>query len=800
MISNGTQPAFWLEVRKEYVVDNFERLLSYLRYYTYTRGEDEQSDFNKSLQCLGEVVADLVDAMSADCLYKHVGTEWGDSWELNVRMIGAYLLASEKKGVQQRQLLLRLADFLLLSGNVDVPSLSDCYDLVVHCAQGCPVAGYGFSWDDLSTATFRGHLFAAKLAKTRFGEPPASPFTYYEGKGLLKMEEGRFQLVCMNLAQSLKNRLVSQVNVRPDFDIMVAEGDRTRKTEFPDLFLLCNNLFNEQMQVQPSPQETLKTYTTGDTLTVRVTYVRNTIYAESIDPRYEKLKGKVYVMYNLFFIPPETFYSAIRLGDKLRVRVTDRDDFTFSLDEEFDAFYEQEARHYVGEVCDAVLFQVFRGGTRFISQDGLVVNVFHDDSVRIDGSRVSRVRIKGCVRDRSNHVVVNGELADGVGECVEGQDFRRDAQQQLIEDFVDTSEESSIQAPSPKGIAMPVEAVRLLSHLFFSMTATAADSYAAYYRLMASRMLARLTDSTADEAFLSHEINYRNAIVKFAQGNSARTLSLQADDALDASPLSKAEDKIIGILTGYNDSSDTTRTPHNKFDDESAGYLAELVNASNTLNGKADVVEINRIKKAIATFLGVGDIYQSIYRELTWYGDESDTLEFKKSLVYSTAEGMLPDMATHKWAILRTVCGFFNTISGGELLLGVDDHGYSCGLKNDLSYLHANGYINEESMDKYRNYVKLMLDKAFSNDRRTVNGPDITANHVDFRIERNKEGDELLRIQVKPYERGIICFSKDLARPDNIEESYYRSSGSTQPMTKTVKDELTRKKALMNLG
>ena len=103
-------------------------------------------------------------------------------------------------------------------------------------------------------------------------------------------------------------------------------------------------------------------------------------------------------------------------------------------------------------------------------------------------------------------------------------------------------------------------------------------------------------------------------------------------------------------------------------------------------------------------------------------------------------------------------------------------------------------------MDKYRNYVKLMLDKAFSNDRRTVNGPDITANHVDFRIERNKEGDELLRIQVKPYERGIICFSKDLARPDNIEESYYRSSGSTQPMTKTVKDELTRKKALMNLG
>ena len=36
-------------------------------------------------------------------------------------------------------------------------------------------------------------------------------------------------------------------------------------------------------------------------------------------------------------------------------------------------------------------------------------------------------------------------------------------------------------------------------------------------------------------------------------------------------------------------------------------------------------------RKNIASFLGVGDIYQNIYHELTYYGDESDTLEFKSS-------------------------------------------------------------------------------------------------------------------------------------------------------------------------
>ena len=797
MIDTSTQPAFWLEIKKDYVVDNFERLLNYLRYYNYRPGRGgEQGDFNKSINCLGEVVADLITDMSDDCLYSHVGSRWGNRWQLNVRMMAVYLLACEKRGLQDAATLLKLADFLLLSGNVDEAVLPDFYTMVTHCAQGCPVAGYGFSWDNVQAESFQAHYFAAKLAQTRFGAPPEVPFSYYEGQGLLKLENERFQLACMNLSQSRKNKWVSQINVKPNFDIMVAEGDKTRKTDFPDLFLLSNDLFNEQLQVQPSPEEKLKTYSPGDELTVKVTYVSNTIIAETIDDRYEKLKGKVYVMYNQFFIPADTFLGTIQRGDLLKVRVSDQEGFAFDLVQEFESFYEQEAKRVTGDVCDAVLFQVFRGGTRCITQDGLVVNVFHDDTMKIDGNRVLRVRIKGWKRDRSNHIVINGEFADEVSDEQDSGDFKKEAQTSLIEEFINNSEEDVSLVPIKKGLLMPVEATQLLSHIFWSMTATAADSYEAFHLLMAARMLARLGGNEADVNFLSHELNYKSAIIKFAQGSSASTLSLLSDDVLAASERSAAEDKIVSILASYEDNTGVNRTMHNKFNAESVDYLSELVSASNTLNGKADVVEINRIKKSIATFLGVGDVYQSIYRELTYYGDESDTLEFKESLVYSTAGGMLPDLAAHKWAILKTVCGFFNTFSGGELLLGVNDRGYSSGLKNDLRYLHLHGYINEESMDKYRNYVKLLLDKAFMNERRTVFGTDITANHVDLRIERNKEGDEMLRIQVKPYEQGVIYFDKELSRPDNVESSYYRTSGSTQPMTKKVKEELTEKKKM----
>ena len=40
MAENKNQPTFWLEVRKEYVVDNFENLLRYLRLYNYKIDEE----------------------------------------------------------------------------------------------------------------------------------------------------------------------------------------------------------------------------------------------------------------------------------------------------------------------------------------------------------------------------------------------------------------------------------------------------------------------------------------------------------------------------------------------------------------------------------------------------------------------------------------------------------------------------------------------------------------------------------------------------------------------------------------
>ena len=62
------QPTFWLEVRKEYVIDNYEKLLPYLRNYRYeTQYEAPDSDYNKTFRCLKEVVDDICHSMRHLC-------------------------------------------------------------------------------------------------------------------------------------------------------------------------------------------------------------------------------------------------------------------------------------------------------------------------------------------------------------------------------------------------------------------------------------------------------------------------------------------------------------------------------------------------------------------------------------------------------------------------------------------------------------------------------------------------------------------------------------------------------------
>ena len=329
---------------------------------------------------------------------------------------------------------------------------------------------------------------------------------------------------------------------------------------------------------------------------------------------------------------------------------------------------------------------------------------------------------------------------------------------------------------------------------FYRYSQLVGSSTQRYLFLFAARFLSAVLGDEQSEAFLTQQMRYEECLVHFALGDvTASTLSMRDDDRLPNLPAMRNEKGIVEQLCKYQDMSveKLQLSPGHTIDID---YLSEMVSASNVLRGKLQPAQMNRIKKNIADYIGVADIYRNINRDYTDYGEESDTLEFKTSVVFPPHNNMRADLVKQRWAILKAVCGFLNTVSGGELLLGVNDGGMACGLKNDLNYLFLHRFISSQTMDSYRLYVKTFIDNAFIDDH-NVEGLDVTSTVVNYVIEHNNEGDDLLRIQVHPYMDGIVSFRDDYL-PDGIARSYYRTSGASVGMDDKLMKLVRERKGL----
>lgn len=118
---------------------------------------------------------------------------------------------------------------------------------------------------------------------------------------------------------------------------------------------------------------------------------------------------------------------------------------------------------------------------------------------------------------------------------------------------------------------------------------------------------------------------------------------------------------------------------------ETEGRLASLVLSYNMLPREMESSRKD-ILKEISTLLNVNSTTPSS----KYYGDESQTIEFKSSLIYSSQGGCRADVKTQLHEITHVICGFMNA-RGGKLFIGVNDSGYESGLQDDLVYRQSHG-------------------------------------------------------------------------------------------------------------
>ena len=807
MPSVANQPSFWLDVKKEYVIDNFDNLLVYLRDYTYIDEEEKpEGDFNRTFKCLKAVVEDYIKEAEEDCFFDHASMRWGEKTPFVIRVIGAYLLTSKvKKNTDDLPVLAKLADMLLLMGEASTQEMvTDIKELICNCMKGKCIESLGYSWGAVMDAeNFSMNTFCYKVSQTAFLETEENTPVHYEGKGLMMIQDNAISLVPMNHVTYLKK----QKSLYTVFDgvpgIGIKAQEKMKQNSFAQLRGACLDFINEMHGVNPSPKQQLKTYENGDELIVKVVSMGFYIGVETVDPAYHPMKGNLFLKAIYRGATQNMFMTHVRVGNYLRVTRQNHPMFPFILDATFDRFYMEFAEGAVGGTFHAIHVEKYVAGHRWLTEEGLLVNAMGatvEAEEAIENGTLIKIKVLGAKKDKYGNLVLNGGYADDdyIDEDCIVPDFKASASQYLIEAFLEDSEPSFTSCPKLDCKELDKAYVSQLAHAIYFLAEDVTDTMERFKMLFMAQMLARIVSAEKDMAYIKHEMDYLSCLVRFAQGEG-EALTLKHEACLDEVPEVQEKERMVAELCLY-DNRRTDKVVLKRSDKESISEnIKGLVDASNILKGKINPSEINRIKKTIAGYLGVADMYQNICSELTYYGEESDTLEFKSSIVYPPNANMQPEPSKQKWAILKTICGFLNTITGGELLLGVNDNGNSCGLKQDIDYLYSAGLIPDCSIDKLRNYVKNIVDWAFVDDSGMASHTEITSTRIKYIIEQSNEGDSIIRIQVSPYEYGIVSFAAKDELPEGMVASYYRTSGATLPMTSELKRQARDKKLTASL-
>lgn len=813
-MANVSLVPFWLDVKKEYVIENFEKLVEYLSacsLHPEAIGDvsDMESGFNRTFYTLQSVVDEYVEELENIKIFESLDEKSLDIIFV-VRAIGAYLLSGKLTNTCDHEILGVLVNILVASNNIkSKDTLFKMQEIIYHCMNSEPVKNYGFSWNDIKE--FPGlEMFSHFLANNTTFESSSVQKCELEGQGLLTLENGSLQFSAFNSQKKSelekRNKLATQFNL-PTLKILNASKECVSIKDFDKLRTSLRDLSVEQRNFVPTPVIKKKNYDYAidrdDILVKVVAKYPNSIFAETVNPAYEKIRGTVYVKPSLHGITYNLFIDTVREGDYLKVRLQNRTDMPFVVDESFEDFYKNGVMQSEQEMA-AIYLEPYSVGKKWLTDRGLTVNIFNSEDsddvyYAMDYKQIINIRVNERKSDRNGNYIINASygipfISDDYAD-ITPDDFIDQAYKTLLDDFLEycyPDVEPQEEIRTPKFDALYVSILQQISYHISKYITNSKERYSVLYSTL---LLAETIGDTESKDYINTELRYLYALVQFAKGATPKFIEFHPEESVASLDRVKKMEHMIKRINTYDDSEIIVPDYADYLlpDEKLYETVDGLIYSSNRLNGKINRPEINRIKRSIAKHLKVDDEYVNITSDITYYGEESDTLEFKSSIIYSP-DDMNKYSSSQIWEILKAICAFMNTLTGGEILLGVKDSGYSCGVMNDLQYMYNNGMISEMSMDKYRTYIKYKADRVFIDDSDMSKGTEISTGRIAYIIEKDKEGNDILRIQVRPYEYGIVMFDKSSGRPDHISQTYIRRSGDSFPMNAELRRQAKEKK------
>ena len=826
-MEKSNQPPFWLQVKEDYIFDNFDGLLKYLENYNYNHSEDprrDNPDYESSLECMKGMLDRITERLDRH-QFSHPFPDDIDRLSY-LRLYAATILADLKAGNQPHYYMTGMLNLLALTQkNTKDETFKKLWDIAVACLRRRRITRMRINWSNIRNLdASQLPTFIIRLADgTEFG-PDTDPRTlYYEHCGTLAVGPDDVSLAACNLDQFCKMKRAPFASLDGLLTIVADRDDTKSEPSFDDFQKRSNVMLQGLKNFKPSGRRLKRIYNDGEEVYVKVTGIDgDRIKVMTIDPAYELIKGELFRYFSqpTDAIPVPDFSALLKLthpgapeeepglavGDVMRVKYKKNVSNKFDVRPALESFYRQLAKSSCAQVFDGIYAGVFGSdsGTLWRLSNGLTVAVHRS---KYEGVPADYVESVGVAAEEGTSISLQTykDVSDQQPLRVYAQfdmfypyrfgmdNFKpEDADRNFLYNFLndcnancpfdDEQEPLREMVDDPRGIRL---LANFMSHILRNGDFGSVEKLE---YITAAHILALMSDRPDDVTYMELQRQYLVRLVAFSRNREVDGLSRQASESLASNPDVVLWQRIISELNRYRHPETLTLTTEVR--DNQDASINKLIDASNSLIGIINETELNNIKKSIAQKLGVDDEYVAIDSNRTFYGEESSTLELKKSIVFPPVNRRRfkeveaePDV--QKWAILKTVCGYLNSELGGDLLLGVNDNGYAEGLDADIRELVKESRIKVASNDAYSRYVQSVVEDAFveadtSNPIGDVLGSDIT-----YAIETSKEGKDVLRIRVKPYTFGQVRF-KSGPRPDGLQDAYVRQSGKTVPMTQAL--------------
>ena len=711
-MDNANSTPFWLDIKKEYIDDNFDKLLTYLQRTSVTKSDPY---YETTLLLLRQRIEELISQLSNTPLYQEDINR--QETIFNVKLLAAYLLVDRYHKLSQSAYVTFMYQLSRLTPRFSDIIVKNIMERLRHER----VTQLGYGWSDLDK--IGTDLFVHNLCTFATFDQPLTHPMYYENFGSARLDSTGLSITHDNLVDTRKWFCRGSRSVETSIGIGLHTENFEKmkvsaRNNVVEMDEFVKNFIIEQRKVKP--KVVLKKeipYYESEVALVRITSIDQdgTINVETADPSHSKITGKlVFHKQSIVYYYTSTFHKIFRPGDYLRATIEDVNEGLFNIEK-------QLVRYFVESIRDALRDEgsdyPFLGKLIAESPSNMVwlthwgVAMYTPKNENYERGEFAELTVKD---------IESGEYYGKIDACIIGSSDDTFEEYSLRNDCIRCYAEMATPSAAPvteetvEKLSPALLRIILRQLFFYQKTLLKPSERFAY--LANALVMAELVNDQLSASYIQFASTYLRALVQFVSHEDITDIHLYADEEYSNEDPTLIRQGVLQILKEYGkkESSGELAAVIDGFKERYPllSDLAKLVHTANIMQGILSEAALNVLRREIIKTLSLEteDDADLEAENGSYLGVESGTQEFKTSMVYPPNNQMQADEYTQNRNVLRGICAFLNSTTGGTLYLGVNDQGYVTGIGNDMKYL------NSSTIDNYMRYVQDTAIKYFGVD------------------------------------------------------------------------------------